>query len=213
MAGKIINVRQRDFNFGTYEKSYMPEITKGIAVTLRHIAKNLFGNEEQKYTRTVSYPEVKVEYPERFRGMHRLVPRDDGAPRCVACFMCSTACPARCISITAEESDDPNVEKRPARFEIDELKCIFCGMCVEACPEDAIRMDTGEHVTAFTNRADAVFGKVDLLSNLGRAEKKGETPVYRGAHEHRARQAPQNAPTGAAPVQLPQSEDLAGSGH
>jgi NADH-quinone oxidoreductase subunit I len=211
--GKVINVRQRDAEFGVYEKTYLPEIAKGIGVTLRHVAKNLFGSAEQKYTRTVSYPEQKVEYPERFRGMHRLVPREDGAPRCVACYMCSTACPARCISIVAEESDDPNVEKRPVTFEIDELKCIFCGMCVEACPEDAIRMDTGEHVTAFTNRADAVFGKIDLLANLGREEKMGKTPVYRGAHEHRARQAPQNSAPDTKPVQDEKPEDLAGGDH
>ncbi|MCC6806689.1 MAG: NADH-quinone oxidoreductase subunit I [Deltaproteobacteria bacterium] len=204
--GKIIKVRAQDAEVGAYEKAYLPEITKGIGITLRHVVKNLFGGDE-KYTRTVSYPEEKVEYPVRFRGAHRLTPREDGAPRCVACFMCSTACPARCINIVAEESDDPNIEKRPKVFEIDELKCIFCGMCVEACPEDAIRMDTGEHVKPFTNRADAVYGKVDLLSMLGRTEKNGEQPVYRGAHEHRARQAPQHSPEGTLPVQDEQPED------
>jgi NADH-quinone oxidoreductase subunit I len=211
--GKVINVREREGEVGTYEKVYLPEVAKGLGITLKHVFKNIFGGEDTRYTRTVSYPEEKVTYPERFRGMHRLTPREDGNPRCVACFMCSTACPARCINIVAEESDDKSVEKRPKVFEIDELKCIFCGMCVEACPEDAIRMDTGDHVKPFTNRADAVFGKVDLLSNLGRTEKKGEQPVYQGAHEHRARQVPQHAPEGTEPAQLPQSEDLAGPGH
>jgi NADH-quinone oxidoreductase subunit I len=207
MAGKIIQVRARDAQIGTYENSYLPEITKGIIITLKHVVKNLFGGDENRYTRTVSYPEEKVEYPVRFRGAHRLTPREDGAPRCVACFMCSTACPARCINIVAEESDENNIEKRPKVFEIDELKCVFCGMCVEACPEDAIRMDTGEHVKPFTNRADAIYGKVDLLAMLGRQEKVGEQPVYRGAHEHRARQAPQNSPEGTLPVQDSKPED------
>ncbi len=207
MAGKIIKVRAHDAEIGTYENSYLPEITKGIIITLKHVVMNLFGGDEHRYTRTVSYPEEKVEYPVRFRGAHRLTPREDGAPRCVACFMCSTACPARCINIVAEESDENSIEKRPKVFEIDELKCVFCGMCVEACPEDAIRMDTGEHVKPFTNRADAIFGKVDLLSMLGRQEKVGEQPVYRGAHEHRARQAPQNSPDGTLPVQDRKPDD------
>jgi NADH-quinone oxidoreductase subunit I len=256
--GKTINVRERDESFGAYEKSYLPEITKGIGITLRHVVKNLFSPKAERYTRTVSYPEEKVAYPERFRGLHRLVPREDGAPRCVACFMCSTACPARCISIVAEASDDPTIEKRPLSFEIDELKCIFCGLCVEACPEDAIRMDTGVHASPTTNRADAIMGKVDLLEMLGRHEAGGAgpgidfngahvnnpmgpgavltggastlgpgasggsahhssevsaaspmpaaapqttEPIYRGAHEHRAREAPQGAGPNAKPVQ------------
>jgi len=201
MTGKVINVRERDAEIGVYEQSYFPEIAKGIGITLKHIFKNLLGDKNKKYTRTVSYPEQKVEYPERFRGQHRLVPREDGTPRCVACFMCSTACPAHCIAITAEQSDDPTIEKRPATFEIDELKCIFCGYCVEACPEDAIRMDTGYHTSAFTNRADAVFGKADLLAQLGRKETSNAASVYYGAHEHRAREAPQGSPEGAAPLQ------------
>src|SRR3712207_7189767 len=37
-------------------------------------------------------------YPTLFRS-----PRDDGKPRCVACYMCATICPAQCIYIEAGE--------------------------------------------------------------------------------------------------------------
>src|SRR5207245_525832 len=84
----------------------------------------------------ISYPDERKPYPPSYRGMHRLVPRVDGTPRCVACYMCATACPAQCIYIEAGEYEDQAIEKYPVRFEIDELRCIVCGFCVEACPKD-----------------------------------------------------------------------------
>jgi NADH-quinone oxidoreductase subunit I len=79
-------------------------------------------------------------------------------------MMCPTACPAHCISIVPEESEDARIEKRPRIFQIDELRCVVCGLCVEACPCDAIRMDTGMHSWPTIRRADAILDKEELLS-------------------------------------------------
>jgi len=76
--------------------------------------------------------------------------------------MCSTACPAECITIEAGQAPWPDREKYPERFEIDMLRCIFCGMCVEACPEDAIVM-TERSELASGNRADFIYTKEQLL--------------------------------------------------
>ena len=141
--------------------TWLPAIAKGLGVTMRHFFTNIATGKD---IATVQYPEEKVKYPERFRGLHRLMLRDDGSVRCVACMCCPTACPAHCITIVAEETGNPN-EKRPAIFEIDELRCVVCGLCVEACPCDAIRMDTGVHAPAVDFRGDSVLGKLDLLKH------------------------------------------------
>lgn len=144
-------------------QSYVPEAIRGLSVTTRQFVVNLFTKKEIV---TIRYPEVKREYPERYRGLHRLMYREDGSVRCVACMMCSTACPANCIHIEAGEDDDPSVEKYPVSFVIDELRCIVCGLCVEACPCDAIRMDTGIHMHPFYER-DTAFKDKEYLHNLG----------------------------------------------
>jgi NADH-quinone oxidoreductase subunit I len=180
------------------EASFLAATAKGLGVTLKHFARNLFLPLKKSADRsragapaderwrseieTVQYPEEKVTYPERFRGLHRLMMRDDGNVRCVACMCCPTVCPAHCITIIPEESDDKGIEKRPAVFEIDELRCVVCGMCVEACPCDAIRMDTGLHAHPVEDRADAIETKQSMLARGIRstAVQGGEGPDWRG---------------------------------
>ena len=141
------------------QRVYLPEVIRGLGVTAKHFFANLFG---RKYTVTVEYPEQKLKYADRHRGLHRLMLRDDGAVRCVACMLCPTVCPAHCITIVPEETGNKN-EKRPRIFEIDELRCVVCGLCVEACPCDAIRMDSGVHAPAVDFRGDAIQTKIDML--------------------------------------------------
>ena len=155
---------------------FLGGVLKGLGVTVRHFLTNVATGED---IATLQYPEEKMAYPARNRGLHRLMHREDGAVRCVACMCCPTACPAHCITIIPEETGNPN-EKRPAVFEIDELRCIVCGLCVEACPCDAIRMDTGVHMPPTEHRYEAVLGKNDLLSrgSLSTAVQGGVGPGW-----------------------------------
>lgn len=148
------------------EASFLAATAKGLRITVGHFLRNLILPRSSKYNEieTVQYPEEKVVYPERFRGLHRLMKRDDGAVRCVACMCCPTVCPAHCITIIPAETDDKGVEKAPAIFEIDELRCVVCGLCVEACPCDAIRMDTGEHAKPVESREEAIETKDSMLA-------------------------------------------------
>jgi len=179
------------------DANYVAASMKGIGITLKHFARNFFlplkkvaersrsgAPVEEKWRNeieTVQYPEEKVTYPERFRGLHRLTFREDGAVRCVACMCCPTVCPAHCITIIPEESDNKGIEKRPAVFEIDELRCVVCGLCVEACPCDAIRMDTGLHAKPVEDRADAIETRESMLGRgiASEAKQGGEGPSWR----------------------------------
>lgn len=185
------------------DTSFLAATAKGLGITLKHFARNLFLPMKKLATRaeagapaeekhrndieTVQYPEEKVTYPERFRGLHRLMQRDDGAVRCVACMCCPTVCPAHCITIIPEETraieqdGKVRIEKRPAVFEIDELRCVVCGLCVEACPCDAIRMDTGEHARPVEDRARAIETKESMLGRgiHSTATQGGEGPNWR----------------------------------
>lgn len=150
------------------EQAYVPAIVDGLGLTISRFFKNTLGPASESEVVTVRYPEETREYPERFRGVHRLTQRIDGSPRCVACLCCSTACPAQCIHIEPAEYEpnDPRYgyERYPKAFMIDELRCIFCGYCVEACPCDAIRMDTGVHMPPGVHRDDFLYDKATLLS-------------------------------------------------
>lgn len=187
---QVVRPEAKDVNF-------LAATAKGLAITLKHFARNFFlpmkkleeralagaptDDKWKNEIETVQYPEEKVKYPERFRGLHRLTLREDQSVRCVACMCCPTACPAHCITIVPEESDSSSTEKRPAIFEIDELRCIACGLCVEACPCDAIRMDTGEHAKPVEDRANAIETKESMMARgiISIAKQGGEGPNWR----------------------------------
>jgi len=158
---KVVTRYGQDFK----DRLYIPAIVEGLKVTAKHLFTNV---NDINAVDALEYPEEQPrDITERYRGLHRLTHRDDDSVRCVACFMCSTACPAQCIHIVATERSDGVDEKMPEKFSIDTLECIFCGYCVEACPCDAIRMDTGIFSLIGEKREDFVLDKEQLLSHKG----------------------------------------------
>jgi NADH-quinone oxidoreductase subunit I len=185
------------------QQLYLPAIAEGLGVTFRHFvsnfSKNVVGLRKKSEIQTIEYPEEKKAYPERHRGLHRLMLREDGQVRCVACMMCPTVCPAHCITIVPEEAPDGTIEKRPRIFEIDELRCVVCGLCAEACPCDAIRMDTLDHAKPTYRRVDAILDKEELMSRgtLSEAHQGGLGAMWRekvqGKNQHQSAQTPADA--------------------
>lgn len=160
------------------EQIFLVEIWRGLVITSRHFFVNLWRHSKRALGLSGPPGAVTIQYPEdpavtgrRARTRHRLLKRDDGTPRCVACMMCETVCPARCIQIKAEESPDVMIEKRAKSFDIDLGRCVYCGYCVEVCPEDAIRMDTKVVEISSYSREDMVWHIDELLGDKKKASQ------------------------------------------
>jgi NADH-quinone oxidoreductase subunit I len=154
-----------------WDMLYVPAIMQGLQTTVRHMAKALTGQQV-----TQQFPEERPRLPPHYRGVHRLNRDEQGRVKCVACYMCSTACPAHCIDIVAAPSPWPDREKYPETFVIDELRCIYCGMCEEACPVDAIELTTLFDLTG-VSRKEMLFDKEKLLSVFDQTVAAGTDPV------------------------------------
>ncbi len=154
---------------GLLGQLYLPIVYDGLITTVKHIfSKKL----------TESYPEQEPTLPPNYRGVHRLNRDHDGRVKCVACYMCATACPAHCIDIVAAPAphDWNGREKYPETFVIDELRCIYCGMCEEACPVDAIELTTLYDLTGLS-REEMIFDKEKLLSVFDQTTFAGTDPI------------------------------------
>lgn len=156
---------------GLMEQMYLPAIFAGLQTTVRHMFQTLAGGEV-----TEQFPEQRPALPATYRGVHRLNRDEEGRVKCVACYMCSTACPAHCIDIVAAPSPWPDREKYPETFVLDELRCIYCGMCEQACPVDAIELTTLFDLTGLS-REEMMFDKEKLLSVFDQTVAAGTDPV------------------------------------
>jgi len=109
---------------------------------------------------TIPYPERKPYLPPRWRGRIILSRDPDGGERCVACYLCSVACPVDCIALQATE--DEHGRRYPEFFRINFSRCIFCGYCEEACPTYAIQLTPDFEMSEYL-RQNLVYEKEDLL--------------------------------------------------
>jgi len=125
---------------------------------------------------TEEYPEFKRPLPERSRARIILTRDPDGDERCVACYLCSAACPVSCISMQSAAREDG---RRYARwFRINFARCIYCGLCEEACPTLAIQL-TPHFETCDRDLLKLVAEKEDLLVDHG--GRNSEYNFYRHA--------------------------------
>jgi NADH-quinone oxidoreductase subunit I len=117
----------------------------------------------------------KIFKPERLHGRHVLNRYEDGMEKCIGCELCAGVCPARCIYVRGADNDAEHPTSPGERYgfvyEINYLRCIHCDLCVEACPTEAIT-ETKLFEFSFTNRADSIYTKAELLvDDAGRPQQ------------------------------------------
>ena len=135
-------------------------LAKGMSVTFKELISPAI---------TEDYPDTPPSFEARYRGKHVLQRDESGLEKCVACFLCAVACPAKCIYIEAAENTDlvriSGGERYAKVYNIDYSRCIFCGYCVEACPTDAITHGHGFELASY-NTSTLIQRKDDLLVPL-----------------------------------------------
>ncbi|WP_418790066.1 NuoI/complex I 23 kDa subunit family protein [Phosphitispora sp. TUW77] len=97
-------------------------LIKGLRITMGHFF-------EKKVTR--QYPEERPVLAARFKGSFDL-----DVPKCIACGLCSNACPNHVIKI--ETVKDENNKKKLTGYKMLAEQCLYCGFCVEVCPTKAL---------------------------------------------------------------------------
>jgi NADH-quinone oxidoreductase subunit I len=166
---------KRDRRPSLADRLYLPGVLSGMAVTFRA----LFRKKD-----TLQYPEQQRRFADNYRGVPALVKDDEGREKCVACYMCQWVCPPLAIQIEAAEYPPGHrlhqIEKYPAKFDINMLRCIYCGLCEEACPEEAIFMSKTYAVVGHS-RELMVFDKHKLYQIGG----VRPDPIKKWAPQHK----------------------------
>ncbi|MDB5291638.1 MAG: nuoI 2 [Phycisphaerales bacterium] len=137
-------------------------IAIGMKITLKYCFQK---------TVTVQYPEQRLTFAPRYRGIHEFE-----ADQCIACDLCAKACPVDCIYIdkTGPRKIDKNTGKAGGgellRFAIDYSKCLFCALCTEPCPTECIHMGKLHDLSSYSRE--------DVVVEFAELDKKGQrTPI------------------------------------
>ena len=142
------------------QRLFQFDFLKGLRVT--------FKTQHPGNIYTEQYPLERPMVAERFRGAPRLNKNPEtGETLCIACNLCTLACPENLI-VVGWERDDATRRKVLTTFTYDTSRCMFCGLCEDACPTDALEL-TQDFEMAYYSREGAIWDRHRL--------EEGPTPT------------------------------------
>ncbi len=134
--------------FELVKKVLFTDFVKGLSITLGYnVSRSI----------THRYPDEEKWIPyKRFRGLHTLNKDEHGRELCVACELCSKACPTQCITVIPMEDDTGRgIADRVAKvWKVDLVRCLFCGYCEDACPTRAVRLGREYELACIDSRCN-----------------------------------------------------------
>jgi NADH-quinone oxidoreductase subunit I len=147
-------VQRNGVGFWTETGQLVHAVGRALGITLRNFFRKPV---------TLRYPDVKRQYPDRFRGVLALTyDRETGEENCIGCRLCEYVCPPQVIKVEMLKEGKRNYAKT---FTLELYSCEFCELCVQVCPTDAIIMlKTFDLATA--DRREMLLDK-DRLHALG----------------------------------------------
>jgi NADH-quinone oxidoreductase subunit I len=143
-----------------FHRLFQLDFLKGMRLTFR--------TQHPKNIYTEQYPLERPMVAERYRGAPRLNKNpESGETLCIACNLCTLACPENLI-VVGWERDDATRRKVLTTFTYDTSRCMFCGLCEDACPTDALEL-TQDFEMAYYTREGAIWDRHRL--------EEGPTPT------------------------------------
>jgi formate hydrogenlyase subunit 6/NADH:ubiquinone oxidoreductase subunit I len=119
-------------------------VLKNYSMTLRTA---LHGTEVTRL-----YPEVIMDLPANFRGVHEL-----DATKCIGCGACARICTNKCIELVPFKYGNPTKNKKMLFPQIDYGRCMFCGLCVDECPVSCLKMGMNFEISGW-ERDKIIYG-------------------------------------------------------
>ncbi len=138
----VLRIRQVTMDWKDFfRKIFLIDLIKGLRLT--------FSYQRPDAIYTEQYPLERPPVAERYRGAPRLNNHpESGETLCIACNLCSIACPENLIVVGWARTEDR--KKRLTTFTYDLSRCMFCGLCEDACPVDALELTQDFEIANYT---------------------------------------------------------------